>query len=188
MDGLRVLPGVGERTASRMAVDILSLSEARALRLLDAIDSARRLIRPCQQCHGYAESELCTICASERAEHPTLCIVRTALDIWQIEETRKFDGSYHVLGGVLSPIDGIGPDDLNFTALLERMQKPQLREVVFALPGTPEGDATARMIRHASGRSDLQFTHLAYGIPIGGSLELLDSRTLGFALDHRRSY
>ena len=188
MDGLRVLPGVGERTASRMAVDILSLPEARALRLINAIESARRLIRPCQQCFGYAESSLCTICSSERVHHPTLCIVRTALDIWQIEETRRFEGSYHVLGGVLSPIDGIGPDDIHFDPLLGRLSNPALREVVFALPGTPEGDATARMIRQACGRDDLQFTHLAYGIPIGGSLELLDTRTLGFALDHRRAY
>ena len=186
VDGLKVLPGVGERTANRLAADILSLPAAKLERMLGAIENARSSLRTCEVCFSYAEGLQCPVCASHRGASDSLCIVGSPLDVWSIERTDRYQGQYHVLGGVLSPVDGIGPRELNWESLLTRLRSRQYLHVIFALPATPEAEATAHFIRTECADLSLQFQQLAYGIPVGGALDYADPRTVGFAFDNRR--
>lgn len=187
-EGLKVLPGIGEKSATRMAAEILRLPFDRAEQLVQGIGEARTRIGFCHDCHAYAEEERCPICQSSRRQSPLLCVVRQPLDVWTLEETGRFAGCYHVLGGVLSPVDGVGPDDLHLADLRKRLTEEPVEELLFALPATPEAEATAHVIMQGLPANKIRFTHLAYGIPVGGTLEYLDQRTLGFALDNRRKY
>ena len=188
---LSKLPGVGGRTAQRLAFHLLRASEEEALALADAIREVKERIGLCEVCFNLADGPRCRICADERRDRDVICVVEEPSDVISIERTHEFRGRYHVLGGALSPIDGVDPEDLKIAELYERVQDPghQVREVVVATNPTTTGEATALHI--AAGlrelASDIAVTRLASGLPVGADLEYADELTLGRALAGRRA-
>ncbi len=180
------LPGVGRRSAQRLAVHLLRVPEADALGLAEAIRSARERIRPCPECFGFAEDGLCPICADTRRDETLLCVVEAPQDVDPIERSGAFRGRYHVLGGALSPLDGVDPEDLTIDRLVERVRAGGVREVIIATNPTMTGEATAAYIAGLIG-ADTRVTRLASGLPVGGDLEFADEVTLGRALEGRRA-
>jgi recombination protein RecR len=178
------LPGIGPRTAQRLAFHMLRLPPADVLPLAVAITEIKEKIGFCRQCFNLAEGELCTICADPRRDPTVLCVVEQPFDIVTIERTREFGGLYHVLGGALSPIDGVDPDDLRIAELMTRAGDVQ--EVILATNPTMTGEATAMYIADTL-PSEVKVTRLASGLPVGGDLEYADELTLGRALAGRRS-
>jgi recombination protein RecR len=182
---LAKLPGIGPRTAQRLAFHMLRQSPEDVLPLATAIAEVKEKIRFCRQCFNLAEEELCTICADPRREKTSLCVVEQPFDIVTIERTREFRGLYHVLGGALSPIDGIEPDDLHIAELVARA-RDGVEEVILATNPTMTGEATAMYIAELL-PAGVRVTRLASGLPVGGDLEYADELTLGRALAGRRS-
>jgi recombination protein RecR len=179
------LPGVGRRTAQRLAVHLLRVEERDALALAAAIEQARTRIRPCPECHGFAEDGLCPICRDARRDPSALCVVEAPQDVDPIERSGAFHGRYHVLGGALSPLDGVDPEDLTIDALIRRVREGGVAEVIIATNPTMTGEATASYIAGLL-RPGVRVTRLASGLPVGGDLEFADEVTLGRALDGRR--
>jgi recombination protein RecR len=179
------LPGIGRRTAQRLAFFILRLDADDALALADAIREVKERIGFCRRCFNLAEGELCTICADARRDQRTICVVEDPADVIPIERTAEYRGLYHVLGGALSPIDGVDPDDLRIDELLRRTQAEGVEEVVLATNPTMTGEATAGYIADRL-RGRVRVTRLASGLPVGGDLEYADEVTLGRALAGRR--
>ena len=169
------LPGVGRRSAQRLAVHLLRVPEGDALQLAGAIEQARARIRPCPECFGFAEDGLCPICRDTRRDESILCVVEAPQD-----------GRYHVLGGALSPLDGVDPEDLTIRQLVERVGRGGIVEVIIATNPTMTGEATAAYIAGLL-RERVSVTRLASGLPVGGDLEFADEVTLGRALDGRRT-
>jgi len=186
---LSKLPGVGGRTAQRLAFYLLRASDDDALALADAIREVKARIGLCETCFNLADGPLCRICTDERREHDSICVVEEPSDVISIERTHEFRGRYHVLGGALSPIDGVDPEDLKIGELYSRVQDGGVREVVIATNPTTTGEATALHI--AAGlrelAPDVSVTRLASGLPVGADLEYADELTLGRALAGRRS-
>jgi recombination protein RecR len=182
---LAKLPGVGPRTAQRLAFHMLRQSPAEILPLAAAITEVKEKIRFCRQCFNLAEEELCTICADPRRDRTSLCVVEQPFDIVTIERTREYRGLYHVLGGALSPIDGVEPDDLHIAELVARA-RDGVEEVILATNPTMTGEATAMYIAELL-PTGVRVTRLASGLPVGGDLEYADELTLGRALVGRRS-
>jgi recombination protein RecR len=186
---LSKLPGVGGRTAQRLAFHLLRASEEDAGALADAIREVKERIGLCEVCFNLAEGPTCRICADERRDPELMCVVEEPSDVISIERTHEFAGHYHVLGGALSPIDGVDPDDLKIAELFLRVEADQVREVVIATNPTTTGEATALHI--ADGlrrrRPELSVTRLASGLPVGADLEYADELTLGRALSGRRA-
>lgn len=180
------LPGVGRRSAQRLAVHLLRVPEAEALSLAEAVRVARERIRPCPECFGFAEDGLCPICADTRRDESLLCVVEAPQDVDPIERSGAFRGRYHVLGGALSPLDGVDPEDLTIDRLVERVRAGGVREVIIATNPTMTGEATASYIAGLIG-ADTRVTRLASGLPVGGDLEFADEVTLGRALEGRRA-
>ncbi|MEY4226608.1 MAG: hypothetical protein RL190_1365 [Actinomycetota bacterium] len=180
------LPGVGRRSAQRLAVHLLRVPEAEALSLAEAVRAARERIRPCPECFGFAEDGLCPICADTRRDESLLCVVEAPQDVDPIERSGAFRGRYHVLGGALSPLDGVDPEDLTIDRLVERVRAGGVREVIIATNPTMTGEATASYIAGLIG-ADTRVTRLASGLPVGGDLEFADEVTLGRALEGRRA-
>jgi recombination protein RecR len=183
------LPGIGQRTAQRLAFHILRASSEEALALSDAIREVKERIGPCEICFNLAEGPRCTICADTRRDTGVICVVEEPGDVIPIERTHEFRGRYHVLGGALSPIDGVEPDDLKLTELFTRVEAGETREVVVATNPTTTGEATALYIADAlRGRApDVAVTRLASGLPVGADLEYADEVTLGKAFAGRRA-
>ena len=182
---LRVLPGVGPRSAQRMALQLLGRRRDAAEELAAAITHAVEVIRECSQCHNYAEAELCALCASERRDASRLCVVESPGDVFAVEQTGRYDGRYFVLHGHLSPIDGIGPEELRLQELPERVAAG-VEEVIVATNPTVEGEATAHYIGDLLQALPVKVSRIAHGVPVGGELEYLDGNTLGQALAGRR--
>jgi recombination protein RecR len=180
------LPGVGRRSAQRLAVHLLRVPEAEALSLAEAVRAARKRIRPCPECFGFAEDGLCPICADTRRDESLLCVVEAPQDVDPIERSGAFRGRYHVLGGALSPLDGVDPEDLTIDRLVERVRAGGVREVIIATNPTMTGEATASYIAGLIG-AQTRVTRLASGLPVGGDLEFADEVTLGRALEGRRA-
>lgn len=180
------LPGVGRRSAQRLAVHLLRVPEAEALSLAEAVRAARERIRPCPECFGFAEDGLCPICADARRDEGLLCVVEAPQDVDPIERSGAFRGRYHVLGGALSPLDGVDPEDLTIDRLVARVRAGGVREVIIATNPTMTGEATAAYIAGLIG-GDTRVTRLASGLPVGGDLEFADEVTLGRALEGRRA-
>lgn len=178
------LPGVGRRSAQRLAHHLLRCPEDQARLLARVIEEARDRIRPCARCGNYAEEELCPLCVDPRRDHGILLVVEKPSDIAAFETTGRYRGVYHVLGGLLSPLDGVGPDRLNIASLRERLAPGTVREIVLATPASTEGDSTAmylqRMVPEAT-----RVTRLARGLPAGGELEYSDSLTVLQAFEGR---
>jgi len=179
------LPGIGRRTAQRLAFHILKASPEDALALADAIREVKERIGFCEECFNLAEGPLCPICQDTRRDRTVICVVEDPSDVVAMERTAEFRGVYHVLGGALSPIDGVDPDDLKLSELLERVERNGATEVVLATNPTMTGEATAVYIADRL-RGRCRVTRLASGLPVGGDLEYADEVTLGRAFAGRR--
>ena len=180
------LPGIGRKTAQRLAYHILSVQKEQATELAEAILSAREKVHPCPICGAFTDRELCEICADPKRTDEVICVVSDARDVLSMEKTREFRGHYHVLNGSLSPLNGIGPGALRINALLERCKSGAVREVILATNPDVEGEATAAYIAKLLKPLGVTATRIAHGIPIGGNLEYTDEVTLAKALEGRR--
>lgn len=180
------LPGVGSKSAQRLAYHILDMPASHAKELAAAIESARANIHFCPVCGAYTELDPCPICADAARSSSVLCVVRDARDVFALEKMREFTGRYHVLHGTISPMDGIGPDDIAIRELLERVDKEDVTEVVLATNPDVEGEATAVYIARLLKSRQVKVTRIARGIPIGGNLDYIDEMTLLKAMEGRR--
>jgi recombination protein RecR len=180
------LPGVGRKTALRLAFHLLKQPEEEARRLASTILAVRERVRPCTRCGNLSDHDPCEICRSTRRDEATVCVVEEPSDILAIERTGEYRGVYHVLGGRLSPLDGIGPADLRLEPLLERVREGVLREVVLATNPSVEGEATALYVGRLLAPLGIRVTRIARGIPVGGDLEYADGVTIAEALAGRR--
>ena len=182
------LPGIGGKSAQRLAFHVLSLSEEEAQAFADAIVNAKKNVTCCPICQNFtAGGGVCSICASPRRDAGVICVVADPRDVVAIERSREFNGHYHVLHGVISPMNHVGPDDLQIKSLVERVSKGDIREVIMATNPDTEGEATAMYIARLLRPFGVRVTRLAYGIPVGGHLEFADDATLMRALEGRRN-
>jgi recombination protein RecR len=179
------LPGVGRKTAQRFAFYVLNLPEEKAREFAGAILDARTKIRKCPVCGNLTDGELCPICSAKGRDASTICVVEDPRDVLAFERTKEYDGVYHVLHGLISPMDGVGPEQINVKSLLERVAKGNVAEVIMATNPTVEGEATAMYIAKLLKPLGVKVTRLAYGIPVGGNLEYADEVTLYRALSGR---
>ncbi len=183
------LPGIGRKTALRLALHLLRRDPSEARRLGMAVIDMREGIRYCSVCHNISQDEVCPICASATRDARTVCVVENVKDVMSIENTGEFHGRYHVLGGLISPIDGIGPDALEIASLVERVQAGGVDEVILALSATMEGDTTNFYIyRRLSAFPDVRITQLARGVSVGNEIEYTDEITLGRSLLNRTPF
>jgi recombination protein RecR len=183
---LTKLPGIGRRTAQRLAFHILSTQAEDALALSRAIDDVKARVRFCRECGNLTEDELCDVCADARRDRSVICVVEQPVDVVSVERTGEYQGLYHVLGGALSPLDGVEPSDLRIDGLLARVAANGVSEVVLATNPTMTGEATAAYLADRL-RDTVRVTRLASGLPVGGDLEYADEVTLGRALSGRRA-
>jgi recombination protein RecR len=184
---LRCLPGVGPKSAQRMAFHLLERDSEGALSLSDILAKAVSDIGRCKQCRTLSEQELCDICQSESRDKSTLCVIESPVDVLAVEQTGGYNGVYFVLSGHLSPIDGIGPEDLGIDKLLELVQSSEIKEIILATNPTVEGEATAHFIAAQLKDLDIKVSRIAHGVPVGGELEFVDGGTLAHAMAGRRS-
>lgn len=186
VDELGRLPGIGPKSAQRIAFHLLEVPKDEALRLATAISEVKDRIRLCDRCFNVAEDTLCAICGDSRRDGSIVCVVEDPRDIVAVERTREFHGTYHVLGGALNPIDGVGPDQLRVRDLLTRLRPENIAEVILCTNPNLEGEATAMYLGRLLGPLGLKVTRIASGLPVGGDLEYADELTLGRALVGRR--
>jgi recombination protein RecR len=184
IENLTILPGIGKKSASRIAFYLLKLPAARVEDFANAIIRARRNLKPCTRCGNLAETELCDICADPKRDSSIVCIVEEASDVTAIENAGEYRGQYHVLGGALSPLDGVGPDDINVGSLEKRI-RGGIKEVILATNPNTEGEATAAYLINILKPLGVKLSRIARGIPMGGFLEYSDKSTLGKALENR---
>jgi len=188
IEELGKLPGVGPRTAERLAFHLLKTEPARAAALGAAVDGLHAGVRACRTCHNFAESDECAVCAAPNRERGLIAVVEEPFDVVAIEKTGLYYGLYHVLGGVISPIDGIGPDRLEIESLVARVENGGVGEIILATNPSLEGESTAMYIRGQLESTGVRLTRLARGLPVGGDLEYADQITLGRALQGRQSF
>lgn len=186
IDELGRLPGIGPKSAQRIAFYLLAAEEADVKRLSDALTEVKQRVRFCRTCGNVAEAEECRICLDARRDPAVLCVVEEPKDVVAIEKTREYRGRYHVLGGAISPIDGIGPDDLRVKELMARLSDGVIGELILATDPNLEGEATATYLARLVKPMGLKVTRLASGLPVGGDLEYADEVTLGRAFEGRR--
>lgn len=187
LDELERLPGVGPKSAQRIAYWMLNADRATALRLAEAIVEVKDTVRFCDRCFNYAQGDYCEICASAKRDASVICVVSEPRDIPPIERTAVFSGVYHVLGGALSPMEGIGPDQLHIAALMKRLAAEEVTEVVLATNPNVEGETTASYLARLIKPLGIRVTRLASGLPVGGDLEFADEVTLGRAIENRQA-
>ena len=186
IDELGRLPGIGPKSAQRIAFHIVQTETYDVTRLAEVLTEIREKVRFCEICGNVAEQATCNICRDPRRSPATICVVEEAKDVVAIERTREFRGLYHVLGGAISPIDGIGPDDLRIKSLVQRLADGVVTEVIIATDPNLEGEATASYLSRLLIQPNLRVTRLASGLPVGGDLEYADEVTLGRAFEGRR--
>lgn len=179
------LPGIGKKTALRLVLHLLKQDADQAVQLGEVIARMRREVRFCKRCFNVSDGELCTVCSSPYRQQHTICVVETIRDVIAIESTQQFNGTYHVLGGVISPLDGVGPDQLHIEALVDRVKTEQIQELIFALNPTIQGDTTIYYIQKKLKSHPIKVTTIARGIAFGGELEYADELTLGRSLQNR---
>ena len=183
IDEFSRFPGIGKKTAQRMAFYVLNSSDNLSNDLSQAILSLKSKIRFCEKCFGISEENLCLVCSNPRRDNTSICVVEHPADIYTFEKTNVFKGLYHVLGGVLSPLDGVGPDDLNINSLIERVNAND--EILVATNATIEGEATCLYLANLLESKSVKVTRLARGLPIGGDLEFVDDATIMRAIEDR---
>jgi recombination protein RecR len=188
IESLRVLPGVGPKSAQRMALQLLQRDRPGARRLAEALSQAMEHIGECRECRTLSEQEICQICANPRRDRGVLCVVESPADVYALEQATDFSGLYFVLKGRLSPLDGIGPGELGLNELEARLQSGEVREVILATNPTVEGEATAQYIAEMARGLGVKATRIAHGVPLGGELEYVDRGTLSRAFSGRHSY
>ena len=181
------LPGIGKKTAQRLAFFMLNMPSGEAEQFAEAIVDARQKIHQCSICQNLTDGEVCSVCAAQGRDKTTICVVEDPRDVLAFERTREYNGLYHVLHGVISPMDGIGPDQLRVKELLTRVAGGEVQEVIMATNPTVEGEATAMYISRLLKPLEVKVTRLAYGIPVGGDLEYADEVTLSRALEGRNT-
>ena len=186
IDELGRLPGIGPKGAQRVAFHLLQAEPADASRLADAITRVKATVRFCARCWNISEQEECRVCRDPRRDSSVLCVVEEARDVVAIERTREYRGRYHVLGGAISPIDGVGPDDLHITELLRRLEDEGVEEIILATNPNVEGEATSSYLSRLLTPLVPRVTRLASGLPVGGDLDYADEVTLGRAFSGRR--
>lgn len=193
------LPGVGKKTALRLVLHMLRRSGDEVQAFSNAFTRLKSEVAYCRECHNISDSELCPICSSARRDHSTICVVENVQDVMSIENTGQYNGVYHVLGGIISPMDGVGPKDIEIDSLVARIARGDVREIILALPTTMEGDTTNfyiyRRIQNlineqsaTSGQSSLRISQLARGVAIGNELEYTDEITLGRSIVNRTDF
>lgn len=180
------LPGIGSKTAQRLAFYILSLEDKEAEQLAQSILTAKREMRYCSVCGNLTDTDPCNICSDPSRDGTEICVVESPKDVMAMERIREFNGLYHVLHGVISPMDGIGPEDINLMSLLKRLQDSNVKELIIATNPNIEGEATAMYIARLIKPSGIKVTRIAHGIPVGGDLEYADEVTLLKAMEGRR--
>ena len=185
IDRFASLPGVGRKSAQRLAFYVLSMSDEEAISFADTIRAAKKEVKRCRVCRNYTDHEICPICSSDRRDRSVICVVSDPKDVLSIERAREYNGLYHVLHGVISPMNHIGPDDIGVKELLVRAANEEVREVIMATNPDTEGEATAIYISRLLKPFGLKVTRLAYGIPVGSNLEFADDATLTRALEGR---
>ncbi len=183
---LAKLPGIGKKTALRLTYHLLRQPKDRSLRIARALEVLAERVHPCPQCHNPTEDERCAICRDPRRDSSVICAVEQASDIGAIERSGEFRGVYHVLGGRLSPLDGVSPDDLTIAHLVSRAAQGGVREVIVATNPSVEGEATALYVQHLLASKGVRVTRIARGLPVGGDLEYADGVTIAQALSARR--
>lgn len=186
IDELGRLPGIGPKSAQRIAFHMLEADREDMLRLADAIRTVKDRVRLCSVCFNVSEDEVCSLCRDERRDRSQICVVEESQDVMAMERTRAFQGRYHVLGGSINPIAGIGPEQLHVRELLTRLQDEAVQEVILATDPNLEGEATATYLGRLLGATGIRVTRLASGLPVGGDLEYADEVTLGRAFEGRR--
>ena len=186
VEELRRLPGVGTKTAQRLAFHILKIPEREALRLAEAIRDVKERVKPCSICFNVAETDPCPLCSDQSRDRSVICIVEEPGDLLAVERTCEYKGLYHILGGVLSPLDGIGPEELNIQQLLARLTEDVL-EVIIATNPNIEGEATSMYLTRLIKPLGLKVSRIAHGIPVGGDLEYTDEATMVRAMENRQS-
>ena len=186
IDELGRLPGIGPKSAQRIAFHMLEADREDMLRLADAIRTVKDRVRLCSVCFNVSEDEVCSLCRDERRDGSQICVVEESQDVMAMERTRAFQGRYHVLGGAINPIAGIGPEQLHVRELLTRLQDEAVQEVILATDPNLEGEATATYLGRLLGATGIRVTRLASGLPVGGDLEYADEVTRGRAFEGRR--
>ena len=184
---LSKLPGIGEKTAERLAFHLLAQPKSEAMLLSNAVRDLKEQVKSCVKCYNVSETDFCDVCADSKRDAGLICVVEQTRDLWAIERTGEFRGAYHVLHGHLSPLDGVGPENLTIPGLLDRVRKGGVREVILATNPTTEGDATAFYIQKAIG-TGIKVTRIARGIAAGSTLEYSDRTVVGDALSGRREF
>jgi len=187
IDALRILPGVGVKSAQRMALQLLEKNREGAFKLAEAVNEAATKVGKCLQCRTLTEHNLCDICSDPSRSDSQLCVVENPADLFAIEQAGGYRGKYFVLLGHLSPIDGIGPEQLGIDKLIERLQSNQVNELILATNLTVEGEATAHFIADKAKSLGVEVSRIAYGVPMGGELEYVDGGTLNLALQSRKT-
>ena len=187
IDELGRLPGIGPKSAQRIAFHMLEADREDMLRLADAIRTVKDRVWLCSVCFNVSEDEVCSLCRDERRDRSQICVVEESQDVMAMERTRAFQGRYHVLGGAINPIAGIGPEQLHVRELLTRLQDEAVQEVILATDPNLEGEATATYLGRLLGATGIRVTRLASGLPVGGDLEYADEVTLGRAFEGRRA-
>lgn len=182
------LPGIGKKTAMRLALHLLKADESVTVDLASALVNLRTKTRYCKQCHHISEEEMCQICSSSRRDRSLLCVVEDSRDVLAIEDTAQYQGLYHVLGGIISPMAGIGPSDLHIESLIDHVNQGEIKEVILAISPTMEGDTTAFYLSKRLSQSGVRISSIARGVPLGGELEYTDSLTLGRSILTRTEY
>ena len=185
VDALRCLPGVGPKSAQRMVFHLLQHQRQRGLNLASCLEDAMHHIRHCQRCNNYTTDDLCALCKNNERDSSTLCVVESPADVAAIEQSNMYRGGYYVLMGKISPLDGVGPDDINLPKLQQLIIDENIKEVILALSPTIEGQTTIHFIHEFLRAQQVHISQLAHGIPNGGELEYLDSNTIGSALRNR---
>ena len=187
IDELGRLPGIGPKSAQRIAFHIIQSEKVDISRLVEVLRTVKEKVKFCKECGNLSEEELCLICRDPRREKSLICVVEESKDVIAIEKTREFKGKYHVLGGAISPIDGIGPENLRIKELLTRLQSSEIDEVIIATDPNLEGEATATYLSRLLKPIGIKVSRLASGLPVGGDLEYADEVTLGRAFEGRKA-
>ena len=186
IQAFKILPGIGEKSAQRMAFFLLEKNREGGTQLAKLISTSVEKIRNCSNCRNLTEEQICEICADERRDQKTICVVESPSDVIAIEKSGSFKGKYFVLMGRLSPIDGVTPQDLGIPKLIQSLNASEVKEIIIATSPTIEGDATSFYIKDQLGENNILISRIAYGVPMGGELEYVDNTTLGRAIQGRR--